>query len=110
MFVGYKGIQGAYRELWKSGTGSAEESGIVRRHPQGRVEPSRGLEDPNLPLAAPTGVLLAPASPELVEGVFYKLLRLWVFCEVLYSPGPMWQASYVVLGIRCSAHIHSQRC
>ncbi len=30
--------------------------GILRRHAQGRVEPSRWLEDPNLPLSAPSGV------------------------------------------------------
>jgi hypothetical protein len=29
-----------------------------------------GLEVPNLPLSAPTGVQLATISPKLVEGVF----------------------------------------
>ena len=52
-FVSYKGIQGGFEELWISGAGSAEEPGIVQRHGQGCVEPSRGLEDPNLPLSAP---------------------------------------------------------
>jgi hypothetical protein len=37
-------------------SGSAEEPGILRRPGQGRVEPPRGLEDPNLPLWTPTDV------------------------------------------------------
>jgi hypothetical protein len=39
-----------------SGTGSAEEPENLQRHGQGCVERSRGLEDPKLPLWAPTGV------------------------------------------------------
>jgi hypothetical protein len=58
------------------GRGSAEEPGIVQRHAQRCVEPSRGPEDPNLPLSVPTGVQLAPTSPKLVEGEFCELLRL----------------------------------
>jgi hypothetical protein len=56
-----------------SGAGSAEEPGIVRRHDQGCVEPSRGLEDPILPIPAPTGVQLAPTSLKLMEGKFCEL-------------------------------------
>ena len=41
--------------------------GILRRHAQGRVEPSRWLEAPNLPLSAPSGV-----SRPLLD-----LLRSW---------------------------------
>jgi hypothetical protein len=67
-FVSYKGIQGGIEQLWKSGAGSAWEPGLLQRHAQGCVEPSRGLEDPNLPLSAPTGVQLAPTSPECVVG------------------------------------------
>jgi hypothetical protein len=48
--------------------GSAEESGILKRHGQGCVERSEGLEDSILPLSAPTGVQLAPTSPKLMEG------------------------------------------
>ena len=69
-FISYKGIQCAFEELWKSRTGSADEPGILRRHAQGCVEPSRGLEDPNVPLSAPTGVQLVPTSPKLVEKLF----------------------------------------
>ena len=58
-----------------SGAGSAEEPGILQRHAQGYVEPSRGLADPNVPLSAPSGVQLAPTSPKLVEGEFCELLR-----------------------------------
>ena len=50
-----------------SGAGSAEEPGLLQRHAQGCVECSRGLEDANLPLSAPTGVQLAPTSPMFVE-------------------------------------------
>jgi hypothetical protein len=39
-----------------SGTGSAEEPGILQRPGQGRVETLRGLEDPNIPLSDLTGV------------------------------------------------------
>jgi hypothetical protein len=39
-----------------SGARSAEELGIVQRDDQGCVEPSRGLEDPNLSLWIPKGV------------------------------------------------------
>jgi hypothetical protein len=55
-FVSYKGIQGGFEQLWKSEAGSAEEPGTIAWYCQGCVEPSRGLEDPNLPLSAPTGV------------------------------------------------------
>jgi hypothetical protein len=47
--------------------------GIVQRHGQGGVEPSRGLEDSNLPLSALTSVQLAPTSPKPVEGEFCEL-------------------------------------
>jgi hypothetical protein len=53
-----------------SGAGSAEELGTFQRHVQGRVEPPRELEDPILPLSAPTGVQRAPTSPMLVEKLF----------------------------------------
>ena len=69
-FVSYKGIQGGFEELWKSGAGSAEGPGILQRHAQGCVERSRGLEDPNLPLSVPTGVQLAHTSPKLVKDEF----------------------------------------
>ena len=59
-----------------SGAGSAEESAILQRPGQGYVQGSRGLEDPNLPLSAPTGVQLAPTSPKLVEGEFCEHLHL----------------------------------
>ena len=49
-----------------SGAGSAEEPGILQRDSQGCVGPSRGLEDPILPLSVPTSV-------QLVEGEFYEL-------------------------------------
>jgi hypothetical protein len=53
-----------------SGSGSAEESTTLQRSGQGCVGPSRGLEDPNVPLSVPSGVQLAPTSPKLVEGQF----------------------------------------
>ena len=71
----YKGIQGAFEEPWISGAGSAWEPELLRRHDQGHVGPSRGLEDPNVPLSTPTGVRLAPTSPMFVEG-FFRELRL----------------------------------
>jgi hypothetical protein len=49
---------------------------MLQRHDQGCVERSRGLEDPNLPPSAPTGVQLAPTSAKLVESAFCELLRL----------------------------------
>lgn len=39
-----------------SGSGSAEESAILQRRGQGYVEAQRGLEDPLLPIPAPTVV------------------------------------------------------
>src|SRR5918995_5464656 len=57
------------------GSGSGKELGTLQRHPQGCVERSRGLEDPNLPLSAPTVVPLAPRSPNLMVGDFCELLR-----------------------------------
>src|SRR5919107_1769784 len=54
-------------------SGSAEEPGILQWHAQGCVESSRGLEDPILPLSAPTGLWFAPISPKLVEGELCEL-------------------------------------
>ena len=48
------------------GRGSAEKPGDLQRPGQACVDPSGGLEDPKLPLSAPTGVQLAPTSPKLV--------------------------------------------
>jgi hypothetical protein len=57
LLLGYNDLQGGFEELWSIGDwGLAEESGILQRHAQGCVEPSRGLEDPKLPLSAPNGV------------------------------------------------------
>ena len=56
-----------------SGAGSAEEPGILQRHTQGCVEPLRGLENPNLPLSAPSSVQFAPTSPKLVEEQFSEV-------------------------------------
>jgi hypothetical protein len=66
-----------------SGAESAEEPGIVQRHRQGCVERLRGLEGPNLPLSTPTGMQLAPTSPECVEGKFSEVRG----CRVLGSSG-----------------------
>ena len=63
-------------ELWNLREGSAEESGNLGRHAQGCVESSLGLEDPKLPLSAPTGVQISPTSPKLVEGGLCEILRL----------------------------------
>src|ERR671921_196504 len=78
-FVSYKRIQGGFEELWRSGVGSAEEPKFLQRHAQGCVERSRGLEDPKLPIPAPTGVQLAPRSPKLVKGRFSELRLEGVF-------------------------------
>jgi hypothetical protein len=72
-FVSFKGIQGAFAELWISRAGSVEELGILQRPGQGRVERSRGLEDPNLALSSPTDVQPAPTSPKLGYGVFSEV-------------------------------------
>ena len=69
----YKDVLGGFEELWTSGAGSAEEPGILQQHDQGCVGPPRGLEDPILPLSAPSGVKLAPTSPKLVKGAFCEL-------------------------------------
>jgi hypothetical protein len=74
--LGYKDVLGAFEDLWRSGAGSAEEPALLQRRGQGCVEPSGGLEDPKLPLAAPTGMQFAPTSPTLGEGGFCELLRL----------------------------------
>jgi hypothetical protein len=58
-----------------SGGGSAEEFEILQRHPQGCVEPLRGLVDPNVPLSAPTGAARFYIF-ELVEGVFSEVEHL----------------------------------
>jgi hypothetical protein len=55
-FVSYKGIQARFEELWRSVAGSAGEPRILQRPGQGCVGRLRGLEDPDLPLSAPTGV------------------------------------------------------
>jgi hypothetical protein len=49
--------------------------GILRRHAQGCVEASLGLEDPNLPLSAPSGV-----SRPLLD-----LLRSWKANSVTFA-------------------------
>jgi hypothetical protein len=83
-FVSYTGIQGGFEELWMSGSGSAEEAGIVQRHGQACVEPSRGPEGPKLPLWALTGVQSSPpTSPNLAEGKFSEVRG----CRVLGSSG-----------------------
>jgi hypothetical protein len=69
-FVSYKGIQGGFEELRKSGAGSAEEPGTLKRHDQGCVEASRGSVDHYISLSTPTGAQLASTSPKLVEGEF----------------------------------------
>jgi hypothetical protein len=49
-FIGYKGIQGSFEELCKSGAVSADEPGILQCHGQGCVYASWGLDDANNPL------------------------------------------------------------
>jgi len=88
-FVSFKGIEGGFEELWRAWLRMAEESVILRRHDQGCVEVKRGLEDPKLPLSAPTGVHLAPTSQELVEGLFCELLRV-----VRVLGRSLWSRSY----------------
>jgi hypothetical protein len=51
--VSYKGIERGSEEPRKPGAGSAEEPGVLQRDAQGCVDPSRGFEDPKLPLSAP---------------------------------------------------------
>ena len=70
-------------DVW---AGSAEESRILQRHNQGCVEHSRGLEDPNVPLWAPTGVqssLLDLRSSWKVNCANFALME---FSEVLVAP------------------------
>ena len=86
-FVSYKGIQGAFEELCYVCEGSAEELGIVWRHHQGCVGPSRGLEGRSLPLSIPTGVRLAPTSTKLVKGAFCER-RLYGVLGSRYRPLP----------------------
>jgi hypothetical protein len=63
-----------------SGTGSAEEPGVLQRYGQGCVGPSRGFRDTNLPLSVPTGVQPALISPKLVQSRFSEV-RLNGFSE-----------------------------
>ena len=82
-FVSYKGIQGGFEELWKSGAGSADELGILQRHGQGCVDPSRGPEDPTLPLSVPSGV----QSSLLHLRCSWKVDSAKFIHENLHSPG-----------------------
>ena len=66
-----------------SGEGSAEELGILQRHGQGCVERLRGLEDPILPLSAPTGVQLTATSPTLLCGIGDLKLCVHIFSAKL---------------------------
>ena len=62
-----------------SGAGSADELGILQRHGQGCVDPSRGPEDPTLPLSVPSGV----------QSSLLNLRSLWKgeSCELLRHDG-----------------------
>jgi hypothetical protein len=71
----------ASRSFGLPGAGSAEEPGVLQRPGQACVEPSRGLEDPPLPLVAPTGVqnslLHLRSSWKVSSSIFEdELLRL----------------------------------
>jgi hypothetical protein len=70
-------------DLW---AGSAEEPGILKRHAQGCVGPSRGLEDSNLPLSARLvcSALLHFRSSWKVNSRNY--FALCAFSEGLHSP------------------------
>jgi hypothetical protein len=74
-------LQGHSRRLGAAlepqGEDRQRNQGVLQRSGQGFVEPSRGLDDPNLSLSALTGVQLAPTSPKLVEGEMCELLRLY---------------------------------
>ena len=62
--------------VWKHhGSGSVEEPKILQRSSQGCVERPRGLEDPNLPLSAPTGVHLLHLGSQEQHGTRYDGLR-----------------------------------
>ena len=75
LLFGYEDIQGGFEELRIFGTDRQRNEGIPQQHAQGCVEPSRGLEDPNLPLSVPLGMQFAPASRTLVESK-HRELRL----------------------------------
>jgi hypothetical protein len=103
-FVGYEGIQGSFEQLWRSEAGSADEPEILQRYAQGCVGPSRGLEDPKLPLSAPTVVcssLLHLRSPWKDNSAIFAL---YAFC---IDPVLCGRVSYVVLEIRSSEYRHS---
>jgi hypothetical protein len=63
----------ALKDVGTRGSGLVEESGTLQHTGQGCVGHSRGLEDPNVPLSAPTSVQLAPTSPKLVEEEFSEV-------------------------------------
>jgi hypothetical protein len=68
------------------GRGLAEEPGILKRCAQGCVEPSRGLDDPNVPLSVATGAARFYIF-ELVERVFSEV-ELLLYGVLRRSPAP----------------------
>ena len=77
-----------FKGLWISGAGSAEQQGILQRHSQGCVGPSRGPK-----------ILSFLFRPRLVCSLLLHLRSSWkvktanfalcVFSRVLHSSGPM---------------------
>jgi len=61
-------------EIWGD---RQRDEGIVQRHGQGCVESSRGLEDPNLLLSAPTGV----------QNSLLHLRSSWTVKSQKFAPG-----------------------
>jgi hypothetical protein len=55
-FVGYKGIEGGFEELWKAGAGIGRGIGGSSAACSGACRALWGLEDPELPLSSPTDV------------------------------------------------------
>jgi hypothetical protein len=78
------------RSFGLPGAGSAEEMGILSRHGQGYVEPSRGLEDPILPLSTPTGLQLLNlrSSWKVSSANYLAMTELSEVCSLASTRNP----------------------
>src|SRR5215203_6717860 len=105
--VSYKGIQGAFQELWRSGAGPAEELETLRLSRQGCVEVPLASTEPCLPLSNPTSarICLHLKSPDLMVTINLRVNTRSVKGEELRSmrSRPAWLPSST-RSRSCSSH------